>query len=46
VRLQLGERQIDGDYAGIEPDGALRLDTAAGPLRFHSGEVSLRPLIN
>ena len=42
VRLQLGERLIDGDYAGIEPDGALRLDTADGPLRFHSGEVSLR----
>jgi len=42
VRLHLGERLIEGDYAGIEPDGTLRLETAAGPQRFHSGEVSVR----
>ncbi|WP_367261331.1 bifunctional biotin--[acetyl-CoA-carboxylase] ligase/biotin operon repressor BirA [uncultured Thiodictyon sp.] len=42
VQLQLGERLIVGDYAGIDPDGALRLNTADGLLRAHSGEVSLR----
>lgn len=42
VCLQLGERSIEGDYAGIDSDGALRLRTPAGPVRAHSGEVSLR----
>lgn len=42
VQLQLGERLIVGDYDGIDPDGALRLNTAAGPRSAHSGEVSLR----
>jgi BirA family biotin operon repressor/biotin-[acetyl-CoA-carboxylase] ligase len=42
VCLQLGGRSIEGDYAGIDPDGALRMNTAAGPMRAHSGEVSLR----
>jgi len=42
VRLQQGERLIVGDYAGIDPDGALRLNTAEGLQRFHSGEVSVR----
>ena len=42
VQVQLGERLMEGDYLGIDPDGALRLDTADGPLRLHSGEVSLR----
>jgi BirA family biotin operon repressor/biotin-[acetyl-CoA-carboxylase] ligase len=32
-----------GRAAGIEPDGALRLQTAAGVVRVVSGEVSLRP---
>ena len=42
VYLQLGGRSIEGDYAGIDPDGAIRLHTLAGPVRAHSGEVSLR----
>lgn len=42
VRVQFGERLIDGDYAGIDPDGALRLNTPGGLLRLHSGEVSVR----
>lgn len=42
VSLQLGGRSIEGDYVGIDPDGALRLHTPAGPVRAHSGEVSLR----
>ena len=42
VCLQLGERAIEGDYAGIAPDGALCLKTPGGPIRAHSGEVSLR----
>ncbi len=42
VQVQLGDRVMTGDYAGIEPDGALRLDTADGRLCLHSGEVSLR----
>jgi len=44
VALHLGERVIRGRYAGIESDGALRLETAEGVRRFQAGEVSLRPV--
>lgn len=44
VRLQLGERVIEGTHAGIALDGALRLVTADGIQSYHAGEVSLRPL--
>jgi len=43
VRLLLGDRVIRGVVIGIDPDGALRLDTADGERSFHAGEVSLRP---
>jgi len=33
-----------GVVAGVADDGALQLQTASGLRRFHSGEVSLRPL--
>lgn len=39
TRLRQGE--IEGEYAGLAPDGALRLQTAAGPRTVHAGEVEL-----
>jgi hypothetical protein len=33
-----------GIVAGVADDGALQLQTTAGLRRFHSGELSLRPL--
>jgi BirA family biotin operon repressor/biotin-[acetyl-CoA-carboxylase] ligase len=42
VRLELGDRVIEGIHAGIAPDGALRLETARGVQTFHAGEVRLR----
>lgn len=45
VRVVQGERVLLGDYAGIDPDGALRLATTDGVLRLHAGEVSLRAAI-
>ncbi len=42
VTLQSGERAICGTGAGVDRDGALLLDTAAGQQRFYGGEVSLR----
>ncbi len=44
LRVEQGGRALLGDYAGIDPDGALRLATAEGVLRLCSGEVSLRPV--
>lgn len=35
-------RVIDGIALGVDPSGALRLETAAGEVRFHVGDVSLR----
>lgn len=35
-------RQEEGTAIGIDEDGALLVDTGRGPLRFSSGEVSLR----
>jgi BirA family biotin operon repressor/biotin-[acetyl-CoA-carboxylase] ligase len=43
VLLQLGDRTVAGEHAGIGPDGSLRLSTAEGVRHFHAGEVSLRP---
>jgi BirA family biotin operon repressor/biotin-[acetyl-CoA-carboxylase] ligase len=42
VRLLFADREIRGRVLGIASDGALRLDTADGEMRFHAGEVSLR----
>ena len=43
VSLHLGERVITGTHAGIDPDGALRLDTPEGERSFNAGEVSFSP---
>jgi len=43
VFLQLGARQIEGIHRGVEPSGALLLETAEGMRAYHGGEVSLRP---
>lgn len=43
VLLQLGSRQIVGVHRGIEPSGALLLETDEGVRAYHGGEVSLRP---
>ncbi len=37
-------RQVAGRARGVADDGVLLLETAAGVVRHHSGEVSLRPL--
>lgn len=42
VVLLMGDEVIEGDYAGIAADGALRLVTDAGLREYHAGEVSLR----
>lgn len=44
VRLEMPDgRQIAGCARGVAEDGALLLETEAGVVRHHSGEVSLRP---
>jgi BirA family biotin operon repressor/biotin-[acetyl-CoA-carboxylase] ligase len=43
VILQMGARQIEGIHRGVEPSGALLLETAEGIRAYHGGEVSLRP---
>ncbi len=43
VRLSVApERTVEGVASGVAEDGALIVDTAGGPERFHSAEVSLR----
>lgn len=45
VALQLAERRVaEGDALGVAEDGALLLRSDSGVQRFHSGELSLRPL--
>lgn len=41
VSLPDGSR-VEGRVTGTAPDGALLVDTATGPRRFHGGEVSVR----
>jgi BirA family biotin operon repressor/biotin-[acetyl-CoA-carboxylase] ligase len=43
VRIEQGSGSVSGIARGIDPDGALLVDTGAGRERFISGEVSLRP---
>ena len=43
VRLQHGERAVDGLARGIDADGALLFDAGNGVERVVSGEISLRP---
>jgi BirA family biotin operon repressor/biotin-[acetyl-CoA-carboxylase] ligase len=45
VTLLRGQDTIQGDYAGIAADGALRLMTDAGAREYHAGEVSVRRMI-
>ncbi|ROR34975.1 bifunctional biotin--[acetyl-CoA-carboxylase] ligase/biotin operon repressor BirA [Inmirania thermothiophila] len=42
VVVHTADGPVQGVAEGVEADGALRLRTAAGLRRFHSGEVSLR----
>jgi BirA family biotin operon repressor/biotin-[acetyl-CoA-carboxylase] ligase len=42
VEIHLGEERIPGHARGIDPSGAILIETASGLRRFHSGEVSLR----
>ena len=42
VTLQLPNNQVHGVEVGVEPNGALKLDTDNGLLSFHSGEISMR----
>ena len=39
-----GGETVSGHARGVAEDGALLLETRAGLHRFHSGEISLRPL--
>jgi BirA family transcriptional regulator, biotin operon repressor / biotin---[acetyl-CoA-carboxylase] ligase len=39
VRCELGDGALDGEFAGFDPRGFLRLDTAAGPRVISSGEI-------
>jgi BirA family biotin operon repressor/biotin-[acetyl-CoA-carboxylase] ligase len=39
VDVRLGEELVRGRFAGLDPDGALLLDTVAGPRRIVSGEL-------
>jgi BirA family transcriptional regulator, biotin operon repressor / biotin---[acetyl-CoA-carboxylase] ligase len=39
VDVRLGEGVVRGRFAGLDRDGALLLDTAAGPRRIMSGEL-------
>lgn len=42
VVLHLGDKQITGQYIGVEQDGSLLIDTPDGRRSFNGGEVSLR----
>jgi len=39
LTLRAGESETTGQFAGLAADGALLLDTGAGPRRFGSGEI-------
>lgn len=39
VDVRLGEELVQGRFAGLDPEGALLLDTAGGPRRIVSGEL-------
>ncbi|WP_018984948.1 bifunctional biotin--[acetyl-CoA-carboxylase] ligase/biotin operon repressor BirA [Salinimonas chungwhensis] len=42
VVLQMGEKRFSGIDRGVDPSGALLVETRDGIMRFHGGEVSLR----
>ena len=39
VDVKLGEELVSGRFAGLDREGALLLDTAAGPRKIVSGEL-------
>jgi BirA family biotin operon repressor/biotin-[acetyl-CoA-carboxylase] ligase len=39
LRVRIGERTVQGRFAGLSHDGALLIATAEGPQRLHAGEV-------
>ena len=39
IRVILPDRSIKGSFGGLDPDGALILDTEGGQEKIHSGEV-------
>ena len=41
LRVVIGDRTVEGGFAGLAPDGALLLDTAEGRKRYVAGDVSL-----
>jgi BirA family biotin operon repressor/biotin-[acetyl-CoA-carboxylase] ligase len=43
VEVHWGQQRVCGTHLGLDPQGALRLDTGAGIQTFQAGEVSLRP---
>lgn len=43
VMLRMGDRLVEGIHRGIDPSGALLLETESGIQLHHGGEVSLRP---
>lgn len=42
VDVKLGDELVRGRFAGMDPEGALLLDTAAGPRRIVAGELLAR----
>ena len=44
MTVEAAGRRETGVFAGLAPDGAIELDTAAGRRAFHAGDVvSARP---
>ncbi len=44
VQIQQAGEIVSGIASGIDEDGAILINTAKGQRRFHSGDVSLRPV--
>ncbi len=42
IRLQVGNRVVQGQACGVDAQGALVMRDAAGVRRYHAGEVSVR----
>lgn len=42
MRVQAGDNSWTGKAMGVDARGALRLQTAAGEMLLHGGEVTLR----
>lgn len=44
VKLTIGEKIIAGISRGIDPSGAILLETVQGVKAYHGGEISVRPM--